>query len=168
MTGGFLVALGVDEVAGGQVEDCAVGEALVQVGVLVAAVFLGLVLGVDHRDGRAAARPHDVGSKYDLPSVVEVPADLILHATAVAKLLAQSRTYLQAVGRTRPDVVPTTYTPSELTEDAWSSPVFVWTDCSSLFSVCSCCFSVAIADACFNRACCCLLLRASGRLLPPA
>ena len=51
VAGGLPVALGVDQVAAVQIEDGAVGEQLVQVGIGVAGWLLGLVLGIDHGDG---------------------------------------------------------------------------------------------------------------------
>jgi hypothetical protein len=72
VTGGFGVAAGVDQVAGRQAEDGAVGEQLVQVGVRVAGGFLCLVLGVDDRGRRSPGLPDDVQAEDDLGRLVEV------------------------------------------------------------------------------------------------
>jgi len=79
----LLVACRVDEVAGLQAEDSAVGEKLVEVGVRVAGWFLGLVLGVDDGGRRAAEPPDDVGLEEDFAGYVEVVARLCLDVAAV-------------------------------------------------------------------------------------
>jgi hypothetical protein len=68
MTGRFLVALGVDEVAFAQAEDGAVGEEMVQVGVRVSGGLLGAVRDVESVEGLRAtgAGQEDLVSMLDI------------------------------------------------------------------------------------------------------
>src|SRR6516225_5169819 len=72
VAGWCLVALGINEVAFAEAEDGAVGEELIQVGVRVPGGLLGLVLGVDDGDGRAAYLPDDVGPEHYPSRLVKV------------------------------------------------------------------------------------------------